>query len=160
MPRFQEGTSIPTVTNQIHKLISDSTVGMAESGLDVGVYLAMPASGRGSDDVYVGDIREWTQEITQSRGGRDGRHKRDESYFLDINIFITRQDVDEANAQAWRIWNVIDGILAENPDLQLDIPTLVVGQNRTGMTNMTYDEQDRGWRSRIHMNISVTTKLG
>lgn len=134
---------------------------MAQGGDDVRVTHAFNANDRTADDVQIGDIRRWRQEVTQMRGGENARHKRDESYEVDINIYVVRQDPEDADNQAWEIWEVVDAILSADPSLGVTngINTLVVGRTREGFINRTADEAQRGWRSRILMRVSVTNKI-
>lgn len=154
-------SSVRLVRQSLVDLIRQCTVGMAEAGGDVHVTDAMSGHNRTADDVQIGDVRKWVQEITQMRGGDNARHKRDESYELDINIYVTRQTPEEANDQVWAIWEVIDNMMASDPSLghSVNIPTLVVGRTRDGYLNMTFDDSTRGWRSRILMRVSVTNKI-
>jgi len=152
------GTTVGLVRERLIELIRAQTVGEGQRGLDVEVMDAMRADSRSSDDIYVGDVREWQQTLQYSRGG-DKRHKRDESYLVDLNIYVVRQDPEESNAQVLHLWDIVDKLLAAHPDLQLEIPTLVVGHTREGNLNMTYDESQLGYRSRVRMLISVTVKL-
>jgi len=157
MASTDHNTTVALVRRRLIDLIRAQTVGQGANGTDVMVMDAMIADSRSTDDIHIGDVREWTQELQYSRGS--DRHKRDESYTVDINIFVARQDAEEANEQALALWDLVDGILASHPDLQLEIPTLVVGKTREGTLNMTYDESQRGWRSRVYQRVSVTAKI-
>lgn len=156
----QPTSSVQLVRTALIDTIRQVTVGMAE-GRDVQVTRGISALNRTQDDVQIGDVRNWNREITQLRGGADQRHKRNESYEIDINIYVSRQDPDEAEYQTWAIWNAIDNMLASDPSLghSVNIPTLVVGRECDGFVNLTYDQQSQGWRTRILMRVSVTNKI-
>jgi hypothetical protein len=152
------GTTLGLVRRTLVQQIRNITVGQGDNGQDVEVIQGMSAIARSADDVQIGDAREWEQTIQQSRSA-EGKHKRNESFLQDVNIYVVRQDADEANDQAILIWDLIDDFISSSTDLGLELPTLTVGQQRFGNLNTTYDESRLGWRAHLRMQIMVTAKL-
>ena len=155
----QELTStIDLVRTRLREQIAAATVGLAEKGADVQVADGILATRRNPDEVQIGDIRDFKQEVRYSRGP-DGKHKRDESYMLDIHVYVARNNTEDSNRQCWLIWSYIDDILSNRIDLQTQIPTLQVGLVREGWLNVQHDEARRGWRTHLLVSISVSAKI-
>lgn len=147
-------STVPVVLAQLVDTIGPLTVGMGLNGIDVQVTHAARIADRSYDDIDIGDIRDHFIAIPTMK---QGRKKRDEAYKVSINIWVVRDDAQDANIQAMALAEVILDWAADNPDLGLGIDALWVDDWELSL-NMTYDDASV-WRSHVSLEPTVRARL-
>ena len=109
------------------------------------------------DNVMIGGVEKGSHVYPVMRAGRK---PRDEQYLLIVNINCTRVGVSEptdSEVRAFELLTALENLLAENPGLDLGIPTL-----RCNMEEFEADsfmEDQGGWRTVIVAKILVQCRL-
>lgn len=109
------------------------------------------------DNVLIGGVEKGSHVYPVMRAGRK---PRDEQYMLIVNINCVRVGVSEptdAETRAFELLGSLENLLAENPGLNIGIPTL-----RCNMEEFEADsfmEDQGGWRCIIVAKILVQCRL-
>lgn len=143
-------SSVPTARLALVNLL---TVAPALSGVQVGY--SHPGDAVEVDSVYLGDVSGRQGPATM----KAGRRTRDETYTVDVFVETT---VDGPTAQgaserAWLLATAVEDVVANDATLGLSAPFwAVVGDmsERVG-----FDEDRRGWASRIRIGVECRGRL-
>ena len=149
-----ETSSVGIVLEKMVKTIRAMHVRKGIRGADVIVDYAMGHT-REMDEIQIGDIEEHEEIVVKMNSGR---RKRDESYDVVINVWVTRSDIQDAIHDAEQHKGRILDWFSEHPDLDLGIPTLRVLETRSSL-NMTMAQTGQGWQVHITIRPHIQVRL-
>jgi len=153
-------STVPTIYEALHDQLVVKLAGRGYENSDVMITYGGELVQSPWDHVVLGNVNDGVMDWAHLSAGRK---KRTEDYHIMIGFHAVRPggSARDSMEAAYANFAILDGIIADNPDLGLDAvvnPTLVVAVVEF-KHQLIMDESSRGWRCHLDVKLNVNVRL-